>query len=208
MEIRCKNCQKIYFVDANKIPKTGKVFLKCKNCGEKVEIQRKIPSNTLEPQQTNYSRSIEYFEPGSKTALIYCQEIQALKEIEKRLNDLAYQVRIIKNQDDARHFFRFNIFDLVILYQHGPDPDENLIDILKYIHQMPPDIRRNCLVTYVYMSGNKYDLFDAFSRGVDMCINPLDIGEFDKLIPLLIEQKNNNYKVFFDCKRKVEETLV
>ena len=202
MEIKCKNCQKIYFIDDKKIPATGRVFIKCISCNKKIEIERNIDKSLQKIKST-----AEYFSPDSNTALIYCQDHQAQQTIEQRLTALNFQIRHIKNQNDIRYYFRLHTFDLVILYQKGPDPDNEVLRILDYIHQMPPDIRRKCLVMYVYLGGNKYDLFDAFSRGVDICLNPLDIGEFDKLIPLYLEQKMNNYKVFFECKKKIEDSV-
>ncbi len=219
MEIICNSCNKVYSIDESKIPSTGKVYVKCSSCGEKIEVSRKQQTAPAEPVKTaregeefKQSRQeeapVEYFDPETKTALIYCQEIQARLEMEKKLAELGFETRGIKDEADIRHHFRYNLFDLVVLYQHGPDPDDNMKAILGYINSMPAHMRRNTMVLYIHLSGNRYDLYDAFSRGVDATLSPMDITGFTDLVPKLMDQKRLTYKVFFDCLEKVQETVI
>ena len=209
MEITCKGCRKVYSIDSSKIPSTGKVYVKCSLCGEKMEVSKqKLAPDLNKPGHAEKEAPVEYFDPDTQTALIYCQEIQARLEMVKRLTEIGFETREINNEADVRHHFRYNIFDLVILYQHGPDPDHNMKAILKYINTMPSHMRRNTMVIYIHLSGNRYDLYDAFSRGVDATLSPMDIKEFSELVPKLMDQKRLSYKVFFDCLEKVEETSI
>ncbi len=210
MEIRCHNCQKIYHIDESKIPEKGKVFVKCSLCQEKIEVTRQAQTEAQEaiPSHEKQEPPVEYFDPDAKTALIYCQEIQARLEMEKKLDELGFETRGIKDEAEIRHHFRYNIYDMIILYQHGPDPDGNLKSILGYINTMPSHMRRNTLVMYIHLSGNRYDLYDAFSRGVDATLSPMDISQFSDIVPAILEQKKQSYKVFFDCLAKVEESVI
>ncbi len=219
MEIRCQSCGKIYSIEKSKIPASGKVYVKCASCHEKIEVTRQAKDSTtkhfqrdtaaqVSQQSQQGQASVEYFDPDAQTALIYCQEIQARLEMEKKLANLGFETREIRNEGDIRHQFRYNIFDLVILYQHGPDPDGNMKDILRYVNSMPSHMRRNTLVLYIHLSGSRYDLYDSFSRGVDATLSPMDITGFTEIIPKILEQKRLNYKVFFDCLEKVEETSI
>ncbi len=209
MEIICKGCNKVYSIDESKIPSTSKVYVKCSSCGEKMEISKQdLAAGPNKPGQVENEAPVEYFDPDTQTALIYCQEIQARLEMEKKLAELGFETRGIKDEADIRHHFRYNLFDLVILYQHGPDPDDNMKAILEYINTMPSHMRRNTMVLYIHLSGNRYDLYDAFSRGVDATLSPMDIKGFTELVPKLMDQKRLSYKVFFDCLEKVEETSI
>ncbi len=208
MEIICSQCNKKYSIDERKLPQNGKVYVRCVSCNNKIEIN--IGGlETISSNSSGYSkRPLEFFDSDKKTALIYCKEPQALVEIQKQLKTLDFHSIEIKNVEDIKHYFRFNTFDLVLLYQHAPDMDQDLKEVLFFIHNMQPSIRRRCLVLYCYLGGNRYDLFDAFSRGVDRCINPMDIRTFTKIVPELLNEKDANYKIFFKCKERVEEGLI
>ncbi len=212
MEIRCHSCGKIYTIDESKIPSKGKVYVKCASCQEKIEVCRKNGEEHKNNNSPLGSESpeppVEYFDPDTKTALIYCQDIQARLEMEKKLANLGFETRGIKDEADIRHYFRYHIFDIVILYQHGPDPDDDLQTILDYLNQMPSHVRRRTLILYIHLSGNRHDLYDAFLRGVDSTISPMDISDFQELIPKLMENKTQNYKVFYDCLSRVEESII
>ncbi len=211
MEITCNICGKTYKIDDSKVPKTGKVFVKCAACQGKIEISPKKFSTSSFDQNEKLPANeppIEYFDPDTKTALIYCQDVQAKLEMEKKLAELEFETRSIKDEADIRHHFKFNIFDLIILYQQGPDQEEQLKAILDYINNMPAHMRRKTLVIYIHLSGHRYDLYDAFSRGVDSTLSPMDISSFSTLIPKIMEQKEHAYKVFFDCQAKVEESVI
>ena len=208
MEITCEQCNKKYSIDEKKLPSNGRVYVRCVSCDNKIAIDtgsnESISKSFSEPSK----RPIEFFDSGKKSALIYCKEPQALEEIQRQLKAMDFQSVEIKNSEGMRHYFRFNTFDLVLLYQHTPDMDQDLEKILFFIHNMQPDIRRRCLVLLCYLGGNRYDLFDAFSRGVDRCIRPMDITSLDKIVSELLDEKDTNYKIFFKCKEQVEEGLV
>ncbi|NPA94021.1 MAG: hypothetical protein GXO58_01165 [Thermodesulfobacteria bacterium] len=210
MEITCHSCGKTYSLDESKLPDTGRVFVKCAACNEKIEVSKKrqtFQKPATGTGQQNEEPPVEYFDPDVSTALVYCQEVQARLEIEKKLTDAGFETRSVKDEPELRHYFRYNIFDLVVLYQHGPDPDAELGAITKFINEMPAHMRRKTFVIYVHLAGNRYDLYDAFSRGMDATLNPMDINGLTHIVGNLLEQKKQNYKVFFDCLEKVEESV-
>ncbi len=209
MEIVCKNCNKRYKIDESKLPPKEKVYIKCAGCLQKIEIDPTAHKRD-EPVQDNQfkpSKPIEYFEPGTKTALIYCEDVQARLEMEKNLNKMAFEVRIMNNENEARHYFRYNIFDVVLIYQKGPDPEKNLLDVLDYFNNLSPEIRRAIVVLYIYLGGNKYNFLEAFSKGVDITLNPMDLSNLHEMLPALMDEKKARYKIFQECLRKVEESV-
>ncbi len=209
MEITCENCGKKYRIDESKLPPREIVYIKCKNCEHKITIEPGI-QRQLEPAEPSQKTHLptEYFEPGVKTALLYCEDIRAGLEINRRLSKLDYETREIKNRDEARHQFRYNIFDVVILYQIGPAAGKNLSDILDFINDLAPDIRRKAVVVLIHPGGNRHNIMDAFSKGVDVTLNPTDLGHIKKIIPQLIDEKQINYKIFYECMENIEAKLI
>lgn len=210
MEVTCNHCNKKYRIDESKLPETGKAFIKCANCQERIEIDllSTRSSYSLEKQSLESFTPVEYFEPGTRTALIYCRDIQAKMEMEQILASIGFEVRSVRDKSDACHHFRYNIFDVVIIYQQGPDPEEELLGVLEYFNKIPPDIRRKVLIVYIYLTGNRYNLMEAFSRAADVTLNPMDISKLDKLLNNLLQEKEAKYRVFFECMRKVEEAVI
>ncbi len=210
MEIVCPNCKKRYRIDESKLPEKEKVYIKCAGCYEKIEIDpaaNKKDSIQDPATQSKPSKPVEYFEPGTKAALIYCEDVQARLEMERNINKMGFEVRIINDKNDARHQFRYNIFDIVLIYQKGPDPEANLLEVLDYFNHLAPEIRREVVVVYIHLGGNRYNFLEAFSKGVDITLNPMDLNNMQEMLTSLIEEKRGRYKIFTECLRKVEESI-
>ncbi len=222
MEIVCKNCSKRYRIDESKLPENEKVYIKCAGCHQKIEIEpvtnrddssRAAPKPpTSEPagaaEQQESPKTAEYFEPGTKTALIYCEDVQARLEMEKNISNMGFEVRTINNREDARHYFRYNVFDVVLIYQKGPDPEKPLQEVLDYFNNLAPKIRRQITIIYIHLAGNRYDFLEAFSKGVDVTLSPMDLNNLQRMLPEFLAEKENRYKIFFECLKKVEESVL
>lgn len=211
MEIVCKNCNKRYRIDESKLPENDKIYIKCAGCLQKIEITPVVREKEVPPpsqEQSKQSRPVEYFDPGSRTALIYCKDVQTRLEMEKNVNKMGFEIRTINNRADARHQFRYNIFDIVIIYQKGPDPEKNLLEVLNYFNNLAPEIRRKVVVIFIHLAGNRFNFLEAFSKGVDITLTPMDLNKLQEMLPALIEEKKARYKIFFDCLKKVEESVL
>ena len=153
---------------------------------------------------TTGARNFESFEPGIETALIYCPESQARKLLQKELTGLGYKVRLINQQNDIRSRFRYHIYDLIILCQNGPEPEDNLTNIHKYINSLLMDMRRKIFVVYVHPGGNRFDSMQAFSMGADLTMSPPELENLSEILSPAIAAREMDYKVFFECKAKIE----
>jgi predicted Zn finger-like uncharacterized protein len=209
MDLKCPECATAYRIDDSKIPSTGHVVVRCAECGHKIRVS--APSSgvgSTDAPSAESQRPIEYFDPDTKTALIYCPDIQAKMEMESKLNSLEFQVRSISDRAELAHLLRFNIFDLVLLYQGRPEPEDKLLEILDHFNRIPPESRRKMFLAYIHIAGNRHDKLDAFYRGVDVCLNPMDIGRLDELVPQLLKEKDGEYRVFYEVKKRVLEAVV
>ncbi len=207
MDVICTGCSRRYKIAEEKLPSDGVGYFTCPNCKEQIKIEvpsKKILLSTGEKTVATDSQGFESFEPGTKTALVYCPESQARELLQKELIGLGYEVRLINQQDDIRSRFRYHIYDLIFLYQIGPEAKDDLTNIQEYISSLLMDMRRKIFVVYVHPRGNRLDSVQAFSMGSDLTISPSDIRNLSKILSSAFEAKKMAYKVFFECKAKVE----
>ena len=208
VDVICTGCSRHYKIAEEKLPSDGIAYFTCPNCKEKIKIEapsKKIPLSTDKRTVTTESQGFESFEPGIKTALVYCPESQARELLQKELSGFGYEVRLINQQDDIRSRFRYHIYNLIILYQNGPEPEDDLSNIQEYISSLLMDMRRKIFVIHVYPRGNRLDSMQAFSMGADLTINPSDLGNLPEILSPALDAKEIAYKIFFECKAKVEE---
>ena len=213
MDIKCPECSTAYRIDDSKLPPSGQVIVKCAECGHKIKVSAPGSSGGNGKGQAGAKGAeqeapAEYFDPDTKTAMVYCPDIQMKMEIEGKLTGLEFQVRGISDRNEAAHLLRFNLFDVAILYQGRPEPEEKLLELLDYFSVMPPESRRRMLIAYIHIGGNRHDKLDAFFRGVDVCLNPMDIGRLDVLLPQLLKDKDAQYRVFHEVKRRIQEAVI
>ncbi len=210
MDVICTGCSRHYKIDEEKLPSDSVAYFTCPNCKERIKIQvpsKKISLSPDEKAVTTESQGFESFEPGTKTALVYCPEPQTRKLLQKELTCLGYKLRLINQQDDIKFRFRYHIYDLILLYQNGPEPEDDLADIQKYISSLLMDIRRKILVVYIHPGGDRLDYMQSFSMGVDLTISPSELGHLSKILSTALETEQMTYKVFSECKAKVEEEV-
>ncbi len=202
MDVICSGCGRHYKIDDDKLPTEGTAYLTCPGCKDRIKIE--APGKKAAGIQ---STGFEFFEPGTKTTLVYCPEARAMEQLNKGLTNLGYETRSIKKKDDIASRFRYHIYDIIFLYQKGPDPEDDLIDMREYIGSLQMDMRRKTFVVYVHLAGNRHDSLQAFSLGVDLSINPLEIGNLSNILLPALDAKEVTYKIYFECKARVEEEV-
>ncbi len=207
MEIVCENCGRHYKIADNKLPARGRVYFTCPNCRGRIEVKAPVQKGGLMEiggEDTIRPPDLESFDPGVKTALVYCSKSQIRDKLWKGLEDLGYEVRSVHDREEIRSRFRYHVYDLVFLYQSGPDPDSTLSGIQRYIDTLSMDIRRNTFVVYIYPGGNRLDSLQAFSRGVDMTLGPIELKDLVTILPQALEVRDAFYRVYLECKARVE----
>ncbi|OPL15786.1 MAG: hypothetical protein AVO38_09720 [delta proteobacterium ML8_D] len=210
MDIICTGCNRHYKIAEEKLPSSKVASFTCPNCKKRIKIE--VPSSKIavsigEKTCVNDLQGFESFEPGTKTALIYCPETELKKQLQKVLGFLGYEVRFINKQNDIMSRFRYHIYDFILLYQNGLKAEDDLTNIQEYINSLFIDIRRKIFVAHVHPEGNRLDSLQAFSMGADLTLSPSDIKNLSQILPSALETQKMGYKVFFECKSKVEEEI-
>ncbi len=217
MEIVCDGCGKKYVIPDDKIPATGAVAVTCKGCGNRITIKgggavqsggggeagtgRERKEGVLSPEVRD--KVMEFFRPGIKTALWYCPQAKAADEIARQLKQLGFEAREVKEFNELAARLRYHSYDLILLYQDAHEVDEDLQGILDFINSMSLDERRRIFVILIHLSGNRVDEMQAFLRGVDLTLNPIDLARLREIVPYEMDKKKGFYKRFLEIKEKV-----
>ncbi len=222
MEIICPGCHTRYNLPDDKIPKTGKISIRCPKCNHKITISREKgsgppeektvitdtekqgPASTKEPAAES-DITMEFFEPGTKTALFFCPQSHASGEIAAQLSQLGFETRKINSLDELVSRLRYHVYDLILICKLKEDDEAATFKLLEHINKLPMQTRRNILVIYCHLTGNKLDTMQAFLYGVDITINPLDLGRLMQIIEHAEQNHTAKYSVFNDCKALVEK---
>ncbi len=220
MEIVCKGCGKKYIVPDDKIPGTGAVAVTCKSCGYRMTIKReddqsqsaaatdeaakKAKPLTDVLSSEVRTKAMEFFRPGIKTALWYCPQSKAANEIAHQLSQLGFEEREVKDRNDLAARLRYHNYDLIVLYQDSHEPEEELKGIMEFINSLSLDERRSVFVVLIHLSGNRVDEMQAFSKGVNLTLNPIDMARLKEILPYEMDKKEAFYKRFCEIKEKVE----
>jgi predicted Zn finger-like uncharacterized protein len=209
VQVVCQGCGQRYRVDDDKIPATGAAYISCPKCKERIAIEAgpSLPRTCPEGDDALSSDAPEYFEPGTKTALVHCPEPQARGQVERHLREMGYEVRPLSNRDDMNSRLKYNFYEVVILYQKGPDQEEALSGILSFINSIAMEVRRHIFIALVYLGGNPLDSFRAFSKGVDLTLSPMDLGRLSDKLTMALQAKKAAYKTYLECKKRVEEDV-
>jgi len=210
MEIVCEGCGSRYRIEDDKIPRDRSVTVACKKCSERIivgpreeERQPQVPSCAPSPDLER-EIGMECFAPDASTAILYSSDFQTLVQMEKGLSDLGYEVRTVQGGEDFAVRMRHHTYDLVLLHQAGADPDGPLKSILSAASTLPAETRRSCLMALVHVGGSRYDHLQAFLQGVDLTISPFELADLGVILSEARERKSARYRVFNECRRKVE----
>ncbi len=209
MEIRCDGCLKVYKIADDKFPASGTALVKCPSCGRKITVERGGEARSGRDFYENKEMplGLEFFEPGARTAILYCQDPDAVDQLARSVKDLGFEVRQVAGEAELKARMRYHLYDLIVVYQKGHNPDEELLKIIDSINHIPIDERRRIFVVLIHFAGNRVDTLQAFSTGVDLTLNPLDIVRLEEILPYAMERRQLAYKTFFECLDRVVEEL-
>jgi len=230
MEIICPGCHTKYTISDDKLPDSETIILKCPKCNQKIKLVRdennKLHQEKIESQQTtthdknntlytdkldiyddDFSKGMEFFSPDTKTALFFSSQAHAVQEISSRLKQLGFETRRIKDVDELRARFRYHTYDLILICKLNEDDGPIVEKLINYINKIPMQTRRNIIVVYCHLTGNKLDTMQAFLYGVDITISPLDLTRLDEILERVEKDNKALYRVFKECQDLVEKQI-
>jgi len=233
MEIICPGCHTKYNISDDKLPDSDIVILRCPKCNQKIKLLRdkinklkqekvsiknenkEISNSQNTPKYTEkldiydeeLSKGMEFFSSDTKTALFFASQAHAVQEISSRLQQLGFEVRKIRDVEELKARFRYHTYDLILICKLNENDNLIVDKLLTYINKMPMQVRRNIIVIYCHLTGNKLDTMQAFLYGVDITISPLDLTRLEEVIEKTEKNKKVLYRVFKECKDIVEKQI-
>ncbi|MEZ0328631.1 MAG: zinc-ribbon domain-containing protein [Dissulfuribacterales bacterium] len=209
MEITCSDCGQRYRVDDSKIPESGFTYITCPRCKGKIRLENTLYA--IQPHQaadTVTGKLEEGFDTGVKTALIYTEDKEFGKGLRNKLAGLSYEIRDISTPVDLTVRFRYHTYDLIILQQKGNTLTQPMTALLQAVHKLPADVRRATIACMFTPDGSRLDSFKAFLYGVDLVLSPTELEQLDRIILKAASDKQDRYKIFYDCRQKMAENMI
>ena len=208
VKITCPGCEKVYRIPRDSLPEGKRVTVTCPSCKTRIKVvgakQVDPVSSSISKDTSGGERAPEYFDAGSKVALVACRDPLALVQIEKELKVMGYEHRDMATAEELNDRFKFFTYPLVILSQKGPDMDVELRRMLEVLSKLSTGVRRETFVVYIHLGGNRFDTLQAFSMGVDLTLSPLDLSNLSSILDGEIAAKKEMLQPFFHVLNKVE----
>jgi len=205
MKVQCENCgTTLSLPDEKLVPGTDFTF-NCPKCHQKNTIN--VPAKETGPGPVlsgeDEGAAGEFYEEGSKLALICFDEGPVRDNLAKIMTELDYIPVIPSSARDALKRIRLTQFSVVLLEENyaGQSKDNNVI--LRLIQPMDMTTRRRI---FVVLFGKDYKTFDnmtAFALSVNAVINLSDEAQFDKVLHKGLTDYDHFYKVYFDVMREI-----
>lgn len=181
MEIQCSNCNKKFKIPDEKIPNVSKFRVKCPGCGYKIQVERKLHTESKESsidQALNLpSVEPEMHPPGSKVAFVFLEEKEFFDKLEKTLKESGYLVSSASSTQEAVAKINLNRYNMIII---SDSPETKMI--FKEIELWPGNLRRYINVIALGTSAKTFDPNREFILGVNSYISINDFENIDDLI--------------------------
>ncbi len=220
MRMRCNNCQAVFNVAEEKIPKNRSFRVACSQCNRPIIVEpQKAASKdvalgvdvslseitdaptdiALELDASSaYDSPLELLEEGARSALVCVDEPERLKAVKEALEDLNYYSSVASSIKEALSKLRYNQYDLVMLDEEfcGESAENNTV--LRYLQPMPMSTRRSIFVMLISNQVKTLDNLTAFAKSVNAVISANDMQKVKLVLERAMADHRRFYKVYLD----------
>jgi len=215
MEVICENCGSKLNVPDEKIPRDQRVKITCPKCKNKVtlgsggareehaappekETEPASPKPEEEQVRAEEEETFDFFEEGTKLAMVLDNDSERLQKVSKAIEELDYRNVSIRNTREAISKMRLHRFDLVMVFDNFDGIELENSPILHFLNHLSMSIRRLVFVVLVSNSLKTMDLMTAFSMSANLIINVDDLDRLSSILHKAILDNERFYKVFMD----------
>ena len=164
-----------------------------------MEEEKSLLSEVASDTYDASDRPFDFLETGGETALICEPDPSTREKISNALKGLEYQITEPTSARDALKRMRFHVYDLVILNENFDTEDADSNDVLNYLNSLSMSTRRQIFVALVSDRFRTIDNMAAFSRSVNLVINPKNVDD----IGSIIERGTNDSRAFYHVFREI-----
>ena len=145
---------------------------------------------------------LEFYEEGTKLALVLNGDAKSAKEITSVLEELTYRSVVPSSIREAMGKLLFHHFDLIILSDgfDGLSLEDN--PVINYLNSLSMSVRRRIFLALISKKFKTMDLLKAFGLSANMVINTNDLVNLSLVLKKGISDNEKFYKVFMDTIRE------
>jgi len=145
---------------------------------------------------------LEFYEEGTKLALVLNGDAKSAKEITSVLEELTYRSVVPSSIREAMGKLLFHHFDLIILSDgfDGLSLEDN--PVINYLNSLSMSVRRRIFLALISKKFKTMDLLKAFGLSANMVINTNDLVNLSLVLKKGISDNEKFYKVFMDSIRE------
>jgi predicted Zn finger-like uncharacterized protein len=206
MDVTCKSCGTTFKIPDEKLPPDQAVSVTCPKCKGKIRIEpsarRIVPTKeALEEAGIEYeddTSPLEFFEEGTRLALILDGDEANVMEITPTLEEMSYKPILPTSINEAMAKLRLYHFDLILLSDGFDGQDIDRSPITHYLNHLSMSVRRKIFLVLLSEKFKTMDNMMAFGKSADLVVNPDDLSNLSLALKKALSDHEKFYKVFMD----------
>lgn len=141
---------------------------------------------------------LEFYEEGTKLALVLDGDAKHVKEISSVLEELSYKTVVPVSIKEAMGKILFHHFDLIMLSDGFDGLPLADCPVINYLNHLSMSVRRRIFLVLLSRKFKTMDLMKAFGMSANMVVNPNDLSNLSLILKKGISDNEKFYKVFLD----------
>jgi len=203
MHITCDSCGAAFKIPDEKLPLNQVVSITCPKCKGKIKVDTRksdkdiVSGETEELEQD--SSPLEFFEEGTRLALVLSGNDGQINDISSVLEELKYKPIVAPSIQDAMGKLRLHHFDLIILSDGFDGQNLEGSPVAHYLNHLSMSVRRKIFLALVSDKFKTMDNMMAFTLSADLVIHPADLSKLRLILNKAIPDHEKFYKIFMDA---------
>jgi CheY-like chemotaxis protein len=217
VSITCPKCKSTLKIDRTK-PDAGVALKKKADVKPERDLPPKDKAKTGEPAKDRVSKEakkdrrgiifdyeydedispLEFYEEGTKLALILDGDAKRAKEISSVLEELSYRTVVPASIKEAMGKVLFHHFDLIMLSDGFDGLAVAEGPLINYLNRLSMSVRRRIFLVLLSTKFKTMDLMKALGMSANLVVNPDDLSNLSLILKKGVSDNNKFYKVFLD----------
>jgi hypothetical protein len=206
VRISCPKCKKKIVLETGKFvdPEAGSESVDTPDTEESRLrfIEQKPEARSAEEsygyQDYTGDTSLEFFEEGTRLALVMANTTERSEMISKAVESVGYKAISTPNTRDAIGKTRFHHFDMVILMDGFDGQPLERCGMVNYLNRLNMSVRRRIFVALVSDNFKTMDDMMAFAMSANVVINTKDLEKLPPILKKAVSDNEKFYKTFMD----------
>ena len=141
---------------------------------------------------------LEFYEEGTKLALILDGDAKHVNEISSALEELSYKTVVPVSIKEAMGKVLFHHFDLIMLSDGFDGLGLTESPVINYLNRLSMSLRRKIFLVLLSRKFKTMDLMRAFGMSANLVVNPDDLSNLTLILKKGISDNEKFYKAFVD----------